>query len=367
MKYNERELLIIWIDGFKEIEYTKKRAVYELLADKTDLRRNIESNARSLIGELGENGYNALHAAANQSYLDQTLAELEKAGERAITMESDGYPDSLKNLPEPPLALYAKGNAELLRGKIFGIVGSRRSLPLSLSVAKNFATELVNGGFTLVTGTAEGVDAEVLKAAEKGGRIISVSAGGLNNIYPAANRDLIDRIAGNGLLISERREDVKAQPYFFPIRNRIIAGLAQGVLVVSGKLTSGTMHTAGYCNEYGKDLFAVPYSPGIASGAGPNELIKRGALLADDPRDILSFYGIESPEGKAESEDSSYSDAERRIIAVLKDGALHIEKIAQLTGLQTFEITSALMVLEINGKVYKNGINTYGLIRNREI
>ena len=370
MKYDERELLLIWLDSFNETDYTKKRAVYELLSGKTDLKRTIENNERFIVSKAGENLYNLLISSANRTYLDDTLAALAKAGERAITLESELYPEPLKNTPNPPLVLYAKGNAELLKSKMLGVVGSRKSLPLSLSIAKDFATELIANGLTLVTGTAEGVDSEVLKAALSSGAVISVSAGGLNNIYPAINRDLIGKVAERGLLISEHREYVKAQPYFFPVRNRIIAGLSEGVLVVSGKTTSGTMHTASYCIEYGKDLFAIPYSPGIASGAGPNELIKRGAFLVDDPNDILSFYGIERAKeitSDAISNDSGFNDTERQIISVLQDGALHIEKIAELTGRQVFEITSALMVLEINGKIYKNGINTYGLIRNREI
>ena len=101
---------------------------------------------------------------------------------------------------------------------------------------------------------------------------------------------------------------------------------------------------------------------GIESGQGPNDLIKKGALLADSPEDILGFYGIE----KESEEESLYSDNEREIIDALKDGALHIEKIAERTGKQVFEITSALTVLEIKGVIYKNGTNTYGLIRKRE-
>ena len=233
---------------------------------------------------------------------------------------------------------------------------------MSLSIAREFSGELASNGFTLVTGTAEGVDTEVIKAGLKTGAVIAVSAGGLNNIYPAMNNELIEEVAKKGLVISENREDVKAMPYMFPIRNRIIAGLSTGVLVVSGKLKSGTMYTAGFCVDYGRDLFAVPYSVGIESGEGPNELIKKGAYLTDCANDILSFYGIASEK----EEESSYSDTEREIIDALSDGALHIEKIAEETKKQVYEITPALTVLEIKGVIYKNGTNTYGLIRTRE-
>ena len=362
MKYDERELLIIWLDSFREINYESKRKIFDLLVGKSDLKKNIESNKQFISALVGDAGVNALLSSANGEYLKETVKAIESAGERVVTLESAAYPDKLKEIPEPPLALYCKGNVELLNSEIFGVVGSRRSLPISLSIAKDFSTALADNGFTLVTGTAEGADSEVIKAGLKSGNIIAVSAGGLDNIYPAMNNSLIDEVAKKGLVISENREDVKAMPFMFPVRNRIIAGLSTGVLVVSGKMKSGTMYTAGYCVDYGRDLFAVPYSVGIESGQGPNDLIKKGALLADSPKDILGFYGIE----EESEEESLYSDNEREIIDALKDGALHIEKIAERTGKQVFEITSALTVLEIKGVIYKNGTNTYGLIRKRE-
>lgn len=363
MKYDERELIIIWLDSFKDIEYKHKRALYEMLVGKTDLKRNIEINGKFVKDALGEAGYNLLLNSANQEYLKDTVLQLNAAGETAITLESELYPEKLKETPDPPLSLYARGNLELLSGEIFGIVGSRKSLPLSLSVAKDFSSELVKHGFVVATGTAEGVDAEVIKAALNSKNIIAVVAGGLNNVYPASNAALIEDVAKRGLVISEYRENVKPMPYFFPVRNRIIAGLSTGVLVVSGRLKSGTMHTAEYCIDYGRDLFAVPYSIGIESGAGTNALIKRGAYLADSPKDILSFYGIE----EEKQEETIFSDTEREIVLSLKDGALHIEKIAERTGRPVYEITSALTMLEIKGVVAKNGINTYGLVRNLEI
>lgn len=363
MKYGENELLTIWLDSFHEIDYKNKRALKALLIGKSELKRTIEINKAEITSALGEAGYNALYCSASPDYLKDTLAKLTSAGEVAITMESDLYPKRLKEIPDPPLALYAKGNVELLKDEIFGIVGSRKSLTLSLSVAQDFSRELISGGFTLATGTAEGVDAEVLKAGLSFGKVIAVSASGLNNIYPSLNAGLIDKIAEKGLVISEQREDVKAMPFMFPVRNRIIAGLSVGTLIVSGKVKSGTMYTAGYALDYGRDLFAVPYSVGIESGAGTNELIKCGANLADSPKDILSFYGIENKEEK----NVQFSDTEKEIVSALNDAPLHIEIIAERTKKQVYEITSALTVLEIKGVVYKNGTNTYGLVRNREI
>ena len=165
MKYDERELLIIWLDSFKEIEYKNKRALYEMLVGKSDLKRNIELNEKSVKGALGDAGYSLLLNSANQSYLKDNIERLNAAGETAITLASKAYPERLKETTEPPLCLYARGNLELLSGEIFGIVGSRKSLPLSLSIAKDFATELIGGGFTLATGRFSGYQRTERKAS----------------------------------------------------------------------------------------------------------------------------------------------------------------------------------------------------------
>lgn len=361
-RYGEKELLLIWLDSFADFEYKNKVAIHRILAGKAEIKENIRKNRTAILSLVGEAGCGKMLASADGEYLKSVLGELERAGETAITLASENYPEQLKNIADPPLCLYAKGNVGLLNTKIFGIVGSRKSLPLSKAIAADFAKELTAAGFTLITGTAEGVDEQVLKAGIGSGAVIAVSAGGLNEIYPAANRELVEAVAKNGLVISENRENVKPMPYFFPVRNRIIAGLSVGALIVSGRIKSGTMYTADYCLDYGRDLFAVPYTPGTEAGEGTNYLIKNGATLCDSPKDILSFYGIE--EKKSESE---FSPFEKEIFSALKCGETHIEKIAERIGKQVFEISPVLALLEIKGVVVRTGSNTYGLIRNQEI
>ena len=362
MSYTKKELLIVWLDSFENIDYKRKVELFKAIGELADVKSFLEKEKPSIVRSLGDAGYAALLNAANNDYVLSVLESINKAGERAITVASDDYPDILRETNLPPLVLYAKGNVELLKTEMFGIVGSRKSIPLSLTAAKEFTEEICAAGFTAVTGTAEGVDSEVLKAGLNSGKIIAVSASGLNCVYPSSNKSLLDKVADAGLVISEHRENVQAKPYFFPIRNRIIAGLSQGVLAVSGRIKSGVMHTAAYCIDYGRDLFAVPYSVGIESGTGTNYLIKNGANLADSAKDILSFYGKESENGAEEE----YSPQETEIISALKEKPLHIEKIAEDLGKQVFEITPTLTVLEIKGVIYKEDVNTYGLARNSE-
>jgi DNA processing protein len=211
----------------------------------------------------------------------------------------------------------------------------------------------------VVTGTADGVDATVLKTAiEEDKPVISVVAGGFLHIYPQNNVDLIERVSEIGLVISENPPDVKPMPYFFPIRNRIIAGLAEGVLVSSAGIKSGALYTAEYALEYGKDVFAIPYSVGVKTGEGCNELIKKGANLVDKPEDILSFYGYEVKE-----EQTELVGLEKEIIELLKEEELHVEVLAEKLKKQAYEIIPTLQILEIKGYVYKNGTNEYGSIK----
>jgi len=358
-KYTEDELAIIWLNSFTGLEYKHKSEIFKVIRNKTEIKKVILSEKERIENMIGAEKFNTLLSASNKTYLDFVLSELESKGIIAVTIESGDYPDVLKEITCPPLVLYAKGNVKLLKTDSFAIVGSRKSLPFSVAIASEFARAISAAGLTLVTGIAEGVDLSVIKAAlEKGKPIISVTAGGFDHIYPAANSEAFGEVAKSGLVISEYPPDIVARPYFFPVRNRIIAGLSKGTLVVSAGMKSGTMYTAEYAEEFGKDLFAVPYSPNIESGAGCNDLIKRGAYLADSPDDILKFYKLGGV-----SENLSLTDEEKKITEILKEGNVHAEKIAERLGKKVFEITPLLSMLEIKGIIVKSGINVYGLIR----
>ncbi len=357
MKYNEKELCLIWLDSFIGLEYKHKSSLYNSLGEVKGIKTFIEQNAEYIKREIGENNYKTLVNSANGDYLDFVLSPLEKNGVVAITIDSEYYPSQLLSTDIPPLVLYAKGNLDLLKDEKFSIVGSRKSLPISIKTAEKFAESLVGAGLTLVTGIAEGIDKAVILEGLKSGKIISVIAGGFNKIYPASHVGLFEEISEKGLALSEHPLDVNPQPYFFPARNRIIAGLSKGTLIVSGGTKSGTKYTATFAEEYGRDLFAIPYNVGVTSGAGCNELIKMGAHLADCPEDILSFYGLDGNE-----EEVSLTQEEKEVIKALDNGSLHIEKISIITGKKPFELTAILSALEIKGLVVKVGSNVYSKI-----
>lgn len=359
MKYDKGELSLIWLDSFIGLEYKHKIEIYNYIAKCGGISEGLKCAADYIQKEVGQAQYNTMQSSTTRSYLQFILDEFERKGVFCITSNSKNYPNRLKNIDCPPLVLYAKGNAGLLESKTFGIVGSRKSLPQSISLAKEYSNALLDGGITLVTGMAEGVDAQVLNSAvSSSGKVISVIAGGFDNLYPKSHAQLMDKVAAMGLMISEYPPQTIPKPYFFPVRNRIIAGLSDGVLIVSGAKKSGTLYTAEYAEEYGKQLFAIPYSPGIASGEGCNDLIKRGAILTDSPDDLIEFYNLQRKQKSI-----SLSQIEKDILKTLSQGNMHIEKICVALSKSAVELTPYLSVLEIKGEIIKSG-NVYGLVRS---
>ncbi len=358
-KYTKEELSLIWLDSFDGLEYKHKEIIFDFIKSEERITDGLYVAKDYIVKNVGENEFNTMVYSANQTYLNYVIDELNRKGIEVITFLSKEYPEALNQMEIKPLLLYAKGNVKLLTGEVFGIVGSRKSLPLSLSLAGEYVKAL-SGNFAFVTGIAEGVDTAVIKSAlQEKAKIISVIAGGFDNIYPSVNKDLFEKVAENGLVISEYPPKVSPKPYYFPIRNRIIAGLSKGVLIVSASKKSGTLYTATYAGEFGKDLFAIPYSVGIKSGEGCNELIKNGAILTDNPQDVLDFYGIEKTKVNLD-----LTSTEREILKTLSEnGQMHIEKLSSVLNKRTFEIMPTLSNLEIKGLIAKGG-NIYGLTQS---
>ncbi len=351
------EIFYVWVDSFVGLEYKNKFFLSELAEkyDYQDMENVIKAEREKIVCAIGENAFNTISVSCTNDYVRHILNELAVRNITPITCRSKDYPEWLLNYNIPPFVLYAKGDVHLLKTEMFSIVGSRRSTAHSLKIAEEYAKALSDAGVTLVTGIAQGVDTAVLRAGLlNGGKVISVVAGGFDHIYPSENANLVDEIAEKGLVLSEHVPSIESMPFMFPTRNRIIAGLSSGVLVVSGRKRSGTMYTAGYAVEYSKDLFAVPYSIGVESGEGCNELIKRGALLTDTPDDILNHYDKE-----VKKEESALTDEEQEVYEFLRNGSKHIEEICANLKKQIFEIKSTISALEIKGLITRVGANVY--------
>lgn len=241
-----------------------------------------------------------------------------------------------------------------MRGDCFAVVGSRRTPAATLAACKKISGELAQK-FTVVTGIADGADTAAIQGAVGSGNIICVLPGGHDYIYNSSNAALIKEVEQKGLTISEWSPKTPVQKFMYSVRNRIIAGLARGVLVVSAPKKSGALITAGYAADYGREVFAFPHSLGVSSGEGCNNLIKNGAMLCQNVLDILSDFGLEY-----KSENIPLTAAEQKVLDCLRNnGSAHIQAIARAAGIKVFEAVTILSSLEIKGLVARSGGNTY--------
>jgi len=283
---------------------------------------------------------------------------------RSITIEDKEYPKSLKKISSAPKILYYKGILPTENEICFAIVGTRHPSPYGQQVALQISGELVNQGITVVSGLAPGIDTFSHKAVvEKNKRTIAVLGTGLDekSIYPQANLILSRKIIEHGgCLISELPPETSGSKFSFPRRNRIISGLSAGVLIIEAKEKSGSLITAGFAKKQNKKLFAVPGQIYSLNSAGPNKLIKNGAILVENLNDILkelSLNQLDLINDKAEAENSE----EKVILEALKEEALHIDRIIERTNLKASVVVSTLALMEVSDKVRSLGGNIYSL------
>lgn len=357
MNYGNKEIDIIVADSLGEINYRQKRL---LLAS---LNENVSDGGKytqELIKTLGEGVYNKIRKKfCEQNYRDRVLKNLNAKNIDCITCKSAEYPARLLPLPAPPLVLYARGDTGLLKDRLFGVVGSRRTPAQTIEQCKKFCSALC-GKLTLVTGVADGADSAVMRGALKSGKIICVLPGG-HDRSGAADLTLLKEVEKRGLTISEFPPETRVQRYTFVVRNRIIAGLSEGVLVVSAGKVSGALSTAGYATEYSKHVFAFPYGVGAECGEGCNDLIKHGAYLCDSVDDVFGILGIELKEEKSEVE---LTGDERTVYNEIKlQGEMHAEQIADVLGGKLTYALSVCSMLEIKGLIIRTGGNKFAALQ----
>ena len=357
MTYSRREEDAIVLDSFEELTYKHK---YALLSGLESPYPNFDKNAPSLIKSLSEGVYNKVKGNFSDSgYRSRILSSLSEKGVVCITCFSDCYPEDLRQIPNPPVVLYCKGNLSLLNTRKFAIVGSRRTQINIIKECSKIAGEVANR-FTIVTGMADGADGAAIDGAIESGKIISVLAYGFDYAYPAVNEKLIQRVAQKGLLLSEYPPGIPPKSYQFPVRNRIIAGLSDAVLVVSAGKRSGALITAEYAEQFGKQVMAFPYSMGVTYGEGCNTLIKKGANLVESTPDIFEAFGLEYIQ--PEKAFNLTQDEEIALAVIRESGEAFAPKIAEKLNKQPYQIIPVLSSLEIKGLIIRLGGNRYAAL-----
>lgn len=230
-----------------------------------------------------------------------TLGRL--VGAQLLAHDGPGYPDAMRDLPDAPPLLWARGDVDLLSRPLVAMVGARNASSLGLRMARRLAETLGEAGQVVVSGLARGIDAEAHRAALATGTV-AVMAGGVDVIYPEENAALLAEVAAKGCVVSEQPMGLVPQARHFPLRNRIIAGLSRAVVVVEAAARSGSLITAREALDMGREVMAVPGHPFDARAAGCNHLIRDGATLVRGTPDVLEALGLQSPRQGEEPEET---------------------------------------------------------------
>jgi DNA processing protein len=288
--------------------------------------------------------------------VDQTLAWLDKSGNHLLTLADDAYPPALLEIPDPPTLLYVIGEPALLARRGLAIVGARSATPQGEANAQAFAETLSSAGLPIVSGLALGIDAAAHRGALKGpGSTIAVIGTGADRIYPARNAPLARRIAAEGCLISEFPLGTPPLAHNFPRRNRLIAGLVHGVLVVEAALHSGSLITARLAADCGREVFALPGSIHSPLARGCHQLIRDGAKLVESAADILEELHLATLSAKPEkiAADPVNDPAEASVLLALGHDPSDLETLLQRTSLTPEALYAILLTLELDGRVFR--------------
>ena len=321
------------------------------------------SLTRFVPGEIAD----ALRRGPDKALLDRTLAWLVHDGHWLIAWDDPEYPPSLLNLTDAPPVFFYAGRRELIARPALAIVGSRNATPRGIEHAEAFATTLSNAGLTIISGLALGIDA----GAHRGGLAgpsssIAVVGTGLDSVYPPANKGLARRLASEGGVLSEFSLGTPPLPGNFPRRNRIISGLARGVLVVEATLNSGSLITARLAAEQGREVFAIPGSIDSPFSKGSHRLIREGAKLVETASDILEELGhgdAPASHHAARASDDLGDDPASRVLAALGHDPAPVDLLSARTGLAADLVTATLVELEIAGRVALLPGGTYQRLR----
>jgi len=294
---------------------------------------------------------------------DEEWTKLEKENIHMITWDDADYPELLREIANPPYILYIRGDFDLNSMPMISIVGSRKFTAYGSQVASTFARDLAQAGICVVSGMALGIDAIAHEGAlSSGGKTVAVLGDGLDDesIHPKNNFNLSQEIIENGALVSEFPLGTPPLAFNFPARNRIIAGLSLGTLIIEAGEKSGTLITASLALEFNREVFSVPGSIFSQQSLGTNELIKKGAKVVTNVKDILEELNLEKKKIKNKILPKSFTTPEEKIIInLLSQEPLHIDKISKMSKLSMAQVSSQLSMMEIKGWVKNIGGQNY--------
>ncbi len=294
---------------------------------------------------------------------EKELAQVRKAGCHLIHWEESEYPKRLLEIYDPPPLLYVRGNEQVLNRYTISIVGTRRPTPYGNQIAERLARDLAEHGLIVASGLARGIDSSAHRgacAASRGGTI-GVLGSGIDVVYPKENRKLFEEVEKRGAIITEFPMGTYPAPENFPVRNRMVAGMALGVIVVQGAQYSGSLITSRLAMEFGREVYGVPGNVTEPVSFAPNQLIKQGAKLVVGWEDVVEelpteiraeLFPVEATtqEERASLFEANLSPIEKRLFDLIRiEEAIHVDELVETTGLSSSETLAALCEMEMRG------------------
>lgn len=363
MNYNLDEQAIIFFSAF-DLTYKKQQDIFSLTEKYSELIlefNKFSSQIEKIINDKAM--FEEICEKISNGFLNSYINNLIKDEIQCLTIISERYPNSLREIDQPPYILFCKGDISLLNQDGIAIVGTRMPTSYGKIITEQFAKGLVLNDFVIISGMAAGVDTISHKTAlENGGKTIAVMGSGFEYIYPAFNKELARKIVENGLIITEYKPSTKPALYTFPFRNRIIAGLSKGVLITEAGEKSGSLHTKEYALEMGKEVFVVPGNINSAMSKGTNRLIRtlQGACVLGFEDIVAKFKQNVVTSVKPKNIQVSFE--EQMILDALKLEGKTVEELQEITNLPTSKLNSCLTIFEIKGIVKKLPGNRIELI-----
>ena len=342
----------------EELGYKKKASLIEAAdGDPIRIAEDRTLTEKVLGREKAEEFYGKL------AKIDGIIEDMKTREVHWLTYLDEDYPEMLAGIPDPPHVLFVKGNAAILKKDCIAVVGSRKATRYGEKVADDFTREFARAGLIVVSGFARGIDGIAHKACVAvGAPTVAVFACGLDIVYPAEHKGLMEAIlANNGAIVSEYPLGTKPLQYHFPERNRIISGLSRAVFLAQAAKKSGSLITMRLANEeQGRDIYVVPGNIYAAENEGGNDLLRECPhALVITPEDVLSDLGVTRKAAKRQVVEVSF--LENQILEALKDGEMHFEELLGTCDTDMSELTAALINLTVNGLVQETGGNYYAL------
>lgn len=312
------------------------------------------------VERVGARVAKAIKEFEDRAWVEEEMARMEGLGACLVGLGQERYPAALASIADPPPFLYVKGELLPEDRVAVAIVGSRAASQYGLKTTRRMARDLARNGITIVSGMARGIDSEAHRGAlEGGGRTIAVLGSGLDVVYPPENRDLYQRIAQRGAVVSEYPFGTEPDGVHFPQRNRIISGMSMAVTIVEAAPKSGSLITADLALEQGREVFAVPGSVDSLRSRGTHQLIRQGAHLAESAEDILAeikdllvAWGTQVTGSQAAAiPQEPFTEQEERILAMLGPDPVQIDELIQKGGFGSSLTTALLLQLELRGAV----------------